>query len=233
MEQAFEVHQKDFFGPFDKLLALIEEKKLEITRLNLAEITADFLAYLQTLKNANSDILADFLVVASKLILIKSKILVPELASEEDEEEIKNLEERLKFHQQFREAKETIKNLWSPYFLMSSREYLCSLKYSFYPPKNFSFSLMEEKISLILKQVSEFFQESREIKIKVIKLEEKIQEFLKRLEEIPLLSFNKVINNRPKQEIVVYFLAILHLIREGIIDGEQKEYFSEIVIKKI
>ena len=95
----YELSLEYYKGPLDKLLELVEEKKLEITQISLAEVTADFLNYLKTLdeSRANHSLIADFLVVASKLVLIKSKMLLPSLPLDEEEEsDIRNLEERLK-----------------------------------------------------------------------------------------------------------------------------------------
>ena len=88
----YQLNIQQFFGPIEKLLELIEEKKMEITDLNLAEVTADFLNYLKTLVNVDSRVLADFVVVASRLLLIKSKALLPSLElTEEEEQDISDL----------------------------------------------------------------------------------------------------------------------------------------------
>jgi len=89
----YEVKLEQFTGPLNKLLELIEARKLEITALNLAEVTEDFINYIRSLeKGADPEILADFIVVASRLILIKSKTLLPSLElTEEEEGEIKDL----------------------------------------------------------------------------------------------------------------------------------------------
>ena len=92
----YELKLKQFSGPIEKLLELIEEKKLNITELNLAEVTADFLNYLKTVEKLDPKALADFLVVAAKLLLIKSKALLPDLKlTQEEETEIKDFTRRL------------------------------------------------------------------------------------------------------------------------------------------
>ena len=74
----YQVKLQQFAGPLDKLLQLIEERNLDITQVNLAEVTADFLSYVKNLEQKTAPgIVADFLVVAAKLVLIKSKILLP------------------------------------------------------------------------------------------------------------------------------------------------------------
>ena len=84
----YEVKQDKFSGPLEKLLELIEAKELEITLINLAQVTGDFLEYLKALdeKSKHPSVLADFIVVASRLLLIKSKAILPSLALTEEEE---------------------------------------------------------------------------------------------------------------------------------------------------
>jgi len=82
----YEVRLEKFNGPLDRLLELIEARQLEITQINLAEVTGDFLKYIESLgSEAGVDVFADFLVVAGKLILIKSKALLPNLDLTEEE----------------------------------------------------------------------------------------------------------------------------------------------------
>src|SRR3989344_6054192 len=92
----FQVQTEKFSGPLSKLLELIEEKQLEITTINLAEVTADFLGYLGTLQVVSPQVLAVFAMVASRLILIKSKALLPELKlNDEEEAQIKDFSKQL------------------------------------------------------------------------------------------------------------------------------------------
>ena len=95
--------------PYDKILELVEAKQLDITTVSLAEITGDFIKQIPD----DPQFLADFVVVAAKLILIKSKALLPSLQlTEEEEGDIKELEERLKLYKTFKSASENIKKLW-------------------------------------------------------------------------------------------------------------------------
>src|SRR3989338_1435977 len=99
----YELKLNDFAGPLDKLLELIEGKKLEITKVNLAEVTADFVAYIKTIDNLHPKFLADFVAIASKLILIKSHTLLPSLLlSKEEEVEMRDLEDRLRLYKEFK-----------------------------------------------------------------------------------------------------------------------------------
>ena len=133
-----------FSGPLEKLLELIEERKLEITAMNLAEVTGDFLNYLKNIQEKTEPgILADFVVIASKLILIKSKALLPNLELTKDEEtEIKDLETRLKIYNEFRIAAQHIKELVEKETRSYSRPLLAALgkQAVFYPPQELKLS---------------------------------------------------------------------------------------------
>ena len=90
----YNIKTEQFNGPYDLLLNLIEAKNLDVSEISLSLITDQFLNYLDQEDIVNSDELADFLVVASKLLLIKSKMLLPELHEEDDE--VDDLEKHLK-----------------------------------------------------------------------------------------------------------------------------------------
>ncbi|MEK7089648.1 MAG: segregation/condensation protein A, partial [Patescibacteria group bacterium] len=146
----FELRLEYFQGPLDKLLGLIEEKKMEVSQVSLANVTNDFLNYLGQFKvaftegqiNENSplfdappELLADFLVVASRLLLIKSKSLLPSLElSAEEEGEIKDLEHRLALYREYKKTQEHVKSLWNEMPQMYTREFLTSNEPFFYPP---------------------------------------------------------------------------------------------------
>jgi len=71
----------EFNGPLDKLLELIEAKELKITQLTLGDVTADFLEYLENLEEVSPRVLSDFVSVGAKLILIKSRAILPEIST--------------------------------------------------------------------------------------------------------------------------------------------------------
>src|SRR3989344_8736955 len=103
--QIFQIKMSGFEGPFGLLLYLIEKRKLFINDVSLAAVTEDYLNYMNQLGGSNSFSpaeIASFVLVASTLILIKSKSLLPNLnLTEEEEGDIKNLEERLRLYKLF------------------------------------------------------------------------------------------------------------------------------------
>lgn len=234
----YQLNLEQFSGPIEKLLELIEEKKLEITELNLAEVTADFLKYLETLKNAELDaelrgisprILADFVVIASQLLLIKSKALLPGLSlTNEEEKSIKDLESRLRFYQEFKPAINYLEELSEQNNVSISRPLFFGRPAFFYPAENIKIEELYKAIHKIFQTFKEL-SESQIIKSSLISLEEKIQEIVNRL-NADSLDFDELIEGKPRSEIVVLFLALLHLLAGQLIKVEQKKRFESIMI---
>lgn len=234
----YEIKTNNFSGAMEKLLELIEEKKMDITTINLSEVTGDFLKHLSKLKELEGGgenierLIADFIVVAARLILIKSKTLLPELKfSEEEEVEVKDFELRLKIYKEMREASKLFLGLWQSKERGFAREFFSDRPAIFHPSKQ----LKKEELFFILKKVvegikSEIKEEKQERK-KIVTVEEKMSEMLLKVKE-GLVSFLKLSKGRGKSEVVALFLAILHLIRDHLITIEQEDNFSDVIIKK-
>ena len=232
----YELKLQQFSGPIEKLFELIEEKKMEITDLNLAEITADFLRYLQSLNHSNPRLIADFVVVAARLLLIKSKALLPtmELTSEE-EENINDLKVRLERYREFKSAIVDFKKLWENRNFSVSRPLFAGLPSFFYPSKNLDVKTLKETLGKIFAVFTADEFESQTIEPLLIKLEEKIDEIIHKISDSNnnnILGFNQLSKEKSKTEIIVLFLAVLHLLRDQLIKVEQKEKFDDIIISR-
>ncbi|MBI5732135.1 MAG: segregation/condensation protein A [Candidatus Magasanikbacteria bacterium] len=234
----YQIATSQFSGPIGKLLELIEEKKLDITEFNLAQVTGDFLNYLAKAESIHPRLLADFIVIASRLILIKSKVLLPgvELGAEE-EKEIKDLEERLRFYQSFKPAIKNIKNLWEGSTFCFSRPFLLGRPVFFYPAKNIDTAGLRAAINGIFESLEYLEKETQTISSTLIRLEDKIQEILAVIRESQSrakkssFGFQELKKEKPREEIIVMFLALLQLIHEQLVKVEQKKQFSDIIIK--
>jgi len=226
----YELNIEEFSGPLDKLLELIEAKELEITRLNLAHVTADFLAYVRSLGEIDPRILTDFITVAAHLILIKSHAILPQLElSQEEEGDIKDLENRLRLYRRFRAAENYIRDKWQK---NSShvRDYLLQLPGGFYLTNEISPSDLHRHMERIYKELQSFIPEAQEENVKLISLEEKIEEIIKRVDKVAHTSFNDMAEGKERSEIVALFLALLHLIKDSAVNIQQEELFSDIEI---
>jgi segregation and condensation protein A len=232
MPVGYELEIGEFRGPLEKLLELIDERKLEITRLNLAQVTGDFIIYLETLDKVSHKELADFVVIAARLVLIKSHALLPNLElSEEEEQDIAELEKRLRLYKEFRQAETSILELWNQHRTMA-RPFLATVPAGFYLTEK----LKPEQLRQNFEQLVEMIQEMNKLEIRevaVINLEEKIAELLRRVKTIVQTSFSKLRGDKKKSEVVVIFLALLHLLKDNRISIIQEEAFGDITILNI
>jgi segregation and condensation protein A len=242
----YELKLENFSGPIEKLLELIEAKKMEITDLSLAEVTADFLDYLKKIDSSNTltinpeqgrmiemlepKMLADFVAVAAALLLIKSKAILPDLKLSEDEEkDIKDLEERLRRYAEFKPAMLLLKKLYEQKRFSVSRQLFLNFQPVFYPAPNINTESLKNAVNAIFTELNKLNLESQIIESSLIKLEEKIEEIAKKIES-GIGNFSEIIKEKSRAEIIVLFLALLHLLREQLIKVEQKKEFSDIII---
>jgi segregation and condensation protein A len=254
----YETRVGEFSGPLEKLLELIEAQKLDISEVSLAKVTDEFLQYLEKFKaGLNVDlaagvpfpdekfrvdlrVLADFVAVASKLIFLKSKYLLPGLTlTQEEEADIKDLEDRLRIYQELKPAIKLINQLWQTSHKSYSRQYfigkgtaLIPGQTVFYPGKNLDTASLSAALGAIFETIKTYELETETIKEKIITLEEKISEVLGRIQKEGDMHFNNLSSTKSRGEMIVVFLAILHLAREQLVLLEQMDNFSDIMVKK-
>jgi segregation and condensation protein A len=225
--------------PYQKILELAKTKDLDITTVDLAKITNDFINYLQSLEDkVDPHILADFISIAAKLMLIKSKALLPSLTLTEDEEEdIKELETRLQLYQQYQGADKQISQLWQDNNISASRPYLlaCSLEQRqvFHTPSDLTTAQLLEAIKSSSLIIQKLFPDKEQLRIRVVSLKDKIKEIIGRFQKTSQYKFSQLANQSQKGEMIATFLAILHLLKDRVVDIDQPQPFEEITIKKI
>ncbi len=236
----YELKTEKFTGPLEKLLELIEAKQLTINEISLAEVTDDFLKHLQTLSEADMRLVADFIAVASRLILLKSKSLLPDLTlTGEEEADIKDLEKRLRIYQELKPVLKTLDVLWKkagrefsrPYFLEQGISLGGGAKV-FYPGNGLEIDVLFGALHKIFESFVSLELETKSIKEKIVTLEEEIAEIVERLTRGGDSTFKNLVSAKSRSEIVIIFLAILHLAHERLVALEQSERFSDIIIKK-
>ncbi|MDP3725164.1 MAG: segregation/condensation protein A [Nanoarchaeota archaeon] len=245
---SFSIDTEAYKGPLEKLLELVEEKKLEITMVSLARVTGDFLKYMESLRQAQGirdgqdqgikgeedlkSIIADFLVVASRLLLIKSRVLLPNLDLDEEEEgDIRDLEFRLKLYEELKGAKEHIAKGWNVFPRMMSREFLATRQIVFSPPHALKLFDLEREMGKVLGELQRFLLPTEKIENTMIKLQDTIHRLLERMSEHPM-DLGHLDGGKPRAEVVALFLAVLHLVREHCIWVEQEGEFGRIYIRK-
>ncbi|MCX6798141.1 MAG: segregation/condensation protein A [Candidatus Falkowbacteria bacterium] len=227
-----------FSGPLGLLLQLIEQEEMDITEINLAKIADEYVAHLKQVAEIDPEEMADFLVIAAKLLFIKSKALLPYLASADDEQEIDDLKNQLRMYQEFIKASAKIlaiieqrKFLYVPDFSKTKKRFNLP---SFLPPQKIKaddLKLELQKIIRRLKMVEDKIPTaSLEVKIS---LDEIMMAIRRALSTKLKFSFNRLISQaKNKTEVIVSFLAILELAKQRELIFEQTELFSEIHLSK-
>jgi segregation and condensation protein A len=234
----YAVKVSQFAGPLDLLLDLIEKKKLSINDVSLSEITDQYLEYLKKLENFPLEEVVVFIAIASTLILIKSRSLMPSMElSEEEEKSIEELEERLKIYRQIKELSVHIQKLFgeNPLF---SKEGFNETELGFMEPKGLSKEILHRTMREITDNlpVKKCLPEA-EVK-KIISLEEKVKDLVSRVQLRLELSFSEFSTSKTgkgemkdkKLEVIVSFLAMLELVKQGMIIVNQVGLFNNITI---
>ncbi len=224
----------NFEGPLDLLLQLIEKDKLDITQISLLKVTEQYIAYLHQVKENKPEELADFLLVAAKLLYIKSKALLPELTEEDESGEL-DLAEQLRLYKKFIEAGEKLGEM----FVSRHRAYgrplfLSPASYSYQPPR----ALNSEKLAVVFSSLVNGLRAMQKLPKqtlrRVISINDKIKQILSLLGSREKLVFTDLILEKAnKAEKIISFLGVLELSKQRKLAVEQNELFGEIIIKKI
>ena len=232
-----DIKLQQFNGPLDLLVQMIDEEKLDITEVSLANIADQFIDYIKNKADIDPEEMADFLVVAARLLLIKSKTLLPYLIRGEEEEEIHNFEKQLKIYKDFLEASQKIESMLAERNFMFGREFnknLLTDEAVFYPPQNVNQKVLRqvfEEMAARLKQAEQLEEDSI---IKAISIEEKMSKIQLLLRKLNSFDFKGLLDRQAtKIDVIVSFLAMLELIKQRAVIVEQKELFMDIPILKI
>ena len=228
-----------FSGPLGLLLSLIESEEMDITEINLAKIADEYVAYVRAAENIDPEELADFLVVAAKLLYIKSKALLPYLYTDTEEEEGDDLEKQLRMYKEFIEASRQIKDIIAQEKFLylppitKSRRVQTMVEPTFSPPTKVTELILLEQFKKILADLAKRNEEKlpEETLEPKMNIEEKILLIRQMLFDKVRVNFSKLLRAATnKTEMIVSFLAVLELAKQKELIFEQDELFSEIHI---
>ncbi|MES2203565.1 MAG: ScpA family protein [Patescibacteria group bacterium] len=215
-----------FEGPLDLLLELIEKKKLLINDISLAQVADDFIAYINTHPELPIGETADFIALAATLLLIKSRSLLPNLALTDDEsKDIKELEYRLALYQLIKEAAH-----------MLGKSDFPRLHELEPPPEEPLYIPAPEATATSLRAAAQMLIEGfpqnltlPKVEVKrIMSLEDMVGRLSTRISDAFRMSFKEFSSNHPgsakgeKSTVIVSFLALLELVKQGIIKAEQQ-----------
>lgn len=224
----FEIEHEHFKGPFELLLNLIEERKLLVNEISLSKVTDDFIGYIQSQEKFPMGESAHFILVAATLILIKSKSLLPTLElTQEEQTDIRSLETRLQIYKRIREAGETIQARFGKNvtFAPAKRDFMETV----FSPGNTDKTGILEAVKRVLASIPKVENLPKVVVQKVISLEEMIGRLTTRVQDGIKMNFKDFAGNKAeKVNVIVGFLAMLELVKRGLIEVEQQNTFSDI-----
>ena len=226
----------NFQGPMDLLLHLIKKKEMNIMDIKLEVIIDEYLNYINSLESMNLTIASSYLVMASELLEIKSRMLLPN--SEEDEEVVElkeNLINRLVEYEKYKELVPTFKELEN-----ERREYktksptsILEYKESFHYDSDLTMDTLIEAYKNLLIRIEDEKPISTKVTKKEISIESQILRIKEKFKFDKRISFEDLFQEKTKPYIVVTFLAILEMTRHGEIKLYQDNEFGSILCEAI
>lgn len=236
---AISIKLEVFEGPLDLLFHLIEKAKIDIYDIPIAEITEQYIDYLNMMKNMDMDLASEFLVMAATLLIIKSKMLLPKTPMEEEnyEDPREELVIKLLEYKKFKEVSELLKDRYSrnENSVFKDSDLADALIDSYELPDKISIELLIEKFQniLIKKEKSEKREHKRLYKDSIT-VEEKIVVLLDILTHKRWTSFDKLLEDCDDRfEMIISFLALLELIKNKRVRAKQSKSFDSILLKKV
>lgn len=234
----FTVKLDRFEGPYTKLLDLIEEKKLSITEISLVSVADDYIAYIQSLGEKKLVDVSQFIVVASTLMLMKAKSLLPGVVyTEEEEKQVHDLEHKLELYALLTGAAGRIRSIYLKQRLYSRERISYKGGPVFVPDKRVTPTILQSIAQLTL---ASFMTPKALVKVAVetsLRIENVIESLLARVRTMQAVSLQsladgaKTIEER-KKLLIVNFIALLELVRSGAIQATQSADGGDIQIQK-
>lgn len=221
-----------FIGPLALLLELIEKRRLPITEVSLAQVADQYLERMRTLVGINAEILADFLVIAARLLVIKSRALLPSQTHSPDEPDVAaELEQRLLEYRIFKEAAERLRELEESDRRSYPRQIGAEEADRPEPPLD---AIPPEALSAAMARMLKALQPEREQLALVprVSVEQRIEHLIGHLYARLSATFSELAGNTVG-EVVATFLAILELMRRGFLTARQETPFAEIELSLI
>ncbi len=228
----FSIKTEAFEGPLELLLDLIEKRKLLINDISLAAVTDDYIAYVRNLQESHMVETSQFVLIASTLLLIKSKSLLPVLdLTTEEEASVHDLEKRLRLYQLYRNRAEDLAALFgtSPLF---ARTYVPDERPIFTTDKYTTPEALLTALSEVVRRFPKIVWKPKVSVQKIISLDEMIKRVEERITRQISLSFKDFVASTERSNVIVGFLAVLELVKQGSVLVRQEARFHDIMIER-
>ena len=237
----YSIKIEDFEGPLDLLCFLVKKNKMNIDDINIYKIIEEYLEYMYIMESLNLEVATEFITMASMLIYLKSKKILPKSCDDKEEDEISEelLKERIIQYKKYKQASMSLGSRYEEYNYRVSkkREELVLDKKEFeglYTPYTLTRSYKLQILKFEMKEnMNKDNIEKLVIKEKV-SVKDKIKEMFTILSKIPKFVFNTMFlnKNKSKDEIISAFLGILEMAKKNDIKIKQENIFSDILVEK-
>lgn len=243
---SYNVKTADFEGPFQLLLHLVSQRKVDIGNISIASVADQFLSHLDDMRNLDMDVASDFIEVAASLLALKASALLPNASDFEINEEFDDIEpeqardilvSRLISYKQFRNAAAALGSRMENEGRMHARQAGLEAPFLSVLP-DYLDGVNLENLALICASLAarreEFLMEARHIAARPIPVESRLEEISLKLASCQKLTFIELLDNRrDSAAVVVSFLAMLELFHRGMIEIEQAEQGGTITLSWI
>ena len=241
----YKVKIENFEGPLDLLCHLVEKNKMNIYDIAISEITDQYVEYINSMQEMNLEVTGDFLIMASNLLYIKSKLLLPVEKKEDEELEEELKEELISRIIEYKKIKEVTEALKENNEKFSLFHYKLPEKITFaktrpklettYPSDLLPAMFMKistENMNKINHRASDV---NRLIESEKVTVKSKIKDILRGIMKNGSIVFNRMfnLNKKSKVEVITAFMAMLELNRASKVSIQQEYNFGDISIKKI
>ena len=229
---ALEVILEAFEGPLDLLLYLIRRQNLDILDIDVAEITRQYLGYIELMASIQLELAAEYLVMAAMLAEIKSRMLLPRQQSEEEDEEDPRAEliKRLQEYERFKQAAEDVDELPRMGRDIHQATAEAPDRDQQRPHPDVDIKELVTALADVLKR-SEMF-ESHQVEMEKLSTRERMSQVMENLRDNQFVPFVALFTlEEGRLGVVVTFLAVMELIKESLVEIVQSESFGPIHVK--
>lgn len=234
MPDNFTVKTDTFEGPLELLLDLIEKRKLLVNDVSLTAVVDDYMAYVSTLEDGRTRELAQFILVAATLLLLKSKSLLPVLSlTDEEQASVEELERRVARYQLYQRAATTVRQLFGVQVLYP-RTYRPVTEFIFVPDTYVTVPKLSEAIGGVLANLPKSQAPKTQVSVKkAISLEDMMARLEERIQKQLRVSFRGFSGDKSERvDVIVSFLAVLELVKRGIVAVRQEGRFADFEIER-
>jgi segregation and condensation protein A len=236
MEQTqFTIKTNVFEGPLELLLSLMEKRKVFASDVSLSDVAEEYIEKVRTVQYFPVSDVAGFLLVASTLALVKSKSLLPNLSlTDEEKGDIRNLEDRLALYEKVRAHATLLRKRFGEAMLFGRSVKVRNEKV-FAPNEETTAMHLRETVGAVIQRLPEEKEKVPETTVKkMVSLETMMERLSQRIEKSLSLSFKEFTGSRVERvELVVSFLAMLELVKQGVVDVAQENRFGDIRIESM